>query len=193
LGNVILITGRPGIGKTTVFLGVVDSLRTFGWRIGGFVSREVRVVGSRVGFEIVDLATGTKGWLAHIGQREGPNVGKYVVNTSDLIEIGVGAIRRSLDEEMMDMIAVDEVGPMELTCPEFVQVISEAFRSVKPLLATIHHREKDRTLARLPMSARVELFDVTLKNRDSIKRAIFDAIKKLDSSPSLNHKSAGKT
>jgi len=126
----------------------------------------------------MDLATGERGWLAHVDQREGPKVGKYGVNTTDLIEIGVGSIRRSLDEETVDMVAVDEVGPMELTCPEFVQVINDAFRSAKPFLATIHHREKDRIHARFQMGARVEVFDVTLENRDSIKRAIFEAISK---------------
>ena len=50
---VILLTGRPGTGKTTAIRHVVDAL---GDRAGGFYTREVRAVGRRTGFELVTLA-----------------------------------------------------------------------------------------------------------------------------------------
>ncbi|RLE84656.1 MAG: NTPase, partial [Thermoprotei archaeon] len=46
----VLVTGRPGIGKTTAVLRAAEELRRRGLRIGGMVSREVRRGGVRVGF-----------------------------------------------------------------------------------------------------------------------------------------------
>jgi nucleoside-triphosphatase len=175
LGKAVIITGRPGVGKTTVFLQAVDSLRVLGLNIGGFVSREVRVTGNRVGFEIMDLTTRRKGWLAHVDQHIGPKVGKYRVNTDDLVEVGVGSIQRSLREDPVGVIAVDEIGPMELTCSEFVQVINNAAKSTKTLLATVHYRERSNILHKFGLTS-AEAFEVTLENRETINYKILDAV-----------------
>ena len=82
----MLLTGSPGVGKTSVLLRIVESLKAKGYSVGGMVSREVRVGRDRVGFEILDLNTGRKGWLAHVAQKQGPQVGRYRVNLEDLEE-----------------------------------------------------------------------------------------------------------
>jgi hypothetical protein len=58
---VILLTGQPGVGKTTV---IKQSVSRLGDKAGGFYTREVRERGRRVGFEIVTLA-GQTGWLIY--------------------------------------------------------------------------------------------------------------------------------
>ncbi|MGB9756561.1 MAG: nucleoside-triphosphatase, partial [Candidatus Bathyarchaeales archaeon] len=75
--RVLLLTGSPGIGKTTVLLKASTALKAKGYSVGGMISREVRLCGTRVGFEILDLKSGTRGWLAHVNQPTGPQVGKY--------------------------------------------------------------------------------------------------------------------
>jgi len=176
LDEAVLITGRPGVGKTTVFLQVVESLRASGVGFAGFVSREVRVEGDRIGFEIMDLASGRKGWLAHVNQPVGPRVGKYRVNLSDLIEIGVGSIQRSLQQRGVEVVAVDEIGPMELTCPEFARVIKDVTNAGKTLLATVHYRERDQILAMFDLKQKAKLFEVTLENRQKIDHEIVEAV-----------------
>ena len=56
------------------------------------VSREVREGENRVGFEIADLSTGGKGWLAQVSAESGPPIGRYRVNLEDLEEIRVTAV-----------------------------------------------------------------------------------------------------
>ncbi len=56
----ILLTGPPGVGKTTAVKAVVTLL---GGRAGGFYTRELRHRGSRTGFEIVTL-DGRSAWPA---------------------------------------------------------------------------------------------------------------------------------
>ncbi|MEM4473756.1 MAG: nucleoside-triphosphatase [Candidatus Bathyarchaeia archaeon] len=53
--RILLVTGKPGSGKTTAILKVAEALKAEGYRIGGMISREVREEGTRVGFEIIDL------------------------------------------------------------------------------------------------------------------------------------------
>lgn len=55
--RLFFITGRPGVGKTTVLLNVANGLRDKGYSVGGMLSRELREEGARVGFELVDFAT----------------------------------------------------------------------------------------------------------------------------------------
>lgn len=79
----LLLTGSPGVGKTTVLRKIVDSLKLKGFDIGGMLSQEVRYEGARAGFEIVDLNTGAKGWLAEATPKKGPRVGRYTVTNPD--------------------------------------------------------------------------------------------------------------
>jgi nucleoside-triphosphatase len=59
--RVILLTGLPGVGKTTVLIRVVEGLRANGITVGGIISNEVRENGIRMGFEISDLTNGKRG------------------------------------------------------------------------------------------------------------------------------------
>ncbi|MFP3237452.1 MAG: nucleoside-triphosphatase, partial [Vulcanisaeta sp.] len=48
----VLVTGPPGVGKTTLVRKVADYARGLGLKVFGFVTVEVREGGSRVGFKI---------------------------------------------------------------------------------------------------------------------------------------------
>jgi nucleoside-triphosphatase len=118
---VLLITGAPGTGKTTVLTKTVNLLRERGFSVGGMLSREIREGGVRVGFEIIDLETQKRGWLANIKQSNGPQVGKYRVNIDDLEAVGVQAMIHAAAAS--DIIAIDEIGPMELSSEKFKEVM----------------------------------------------------------------------
>jgi len=53
LKKIFFLTGRPGIGKTTVLLRIVEKLKKEGLKVDGLISREVREDGARVGFKII--------------------------------------------------------------------------------------------------------------------------------------------
>ena len=164
------ITGRPGVGKTTVLLKVVEGLRSEGFKVGGMISREARKSGSRIGFEILDIASGRKGWLAHIKQPVGPKIGKYRVNLNDLNSVGVKAILDAL--EKADVIAIDEVGPMELYSKEFVEAVRRVLESEKPLIGTVHFRVKHPLIDHLKNREDSEILEVTLQNRARLHKLI---------------------
>jgi len=170
LKRLIFITGRPGIGKTSVLLMAVDVLKARGYKVNGMVSREVRKSGVRVGFEISDLETGRRGWLAHVNQPTGPQVGKYRVNLNDINVMGASSILNAVADA--DVVVVDEIGPMELFSPAFKEAVAQAIRSEKPVLGTIHHRAKDPLITAIRAREDAEILEVTYQNRGELHNLI---------------------
>lgn len=168
--RLLLITGSPGSGKTTVFLKTLQLLKTLGCIVGGMATREVRARGSRVGFEIRDLHSGRKGWLAHVNQRYGPRIGKYQVNLEDLNMIGVDAIASAVKDA--DLVAIDEIGPMELLSKRFREAVKRTIEGTKPMIATFHWKARDRLIETLRRREDAEIYRVTYENRANLHETI---------------------
>jgi nucleoside-triphosphatase len=164
--RVLLLTGSPGVGKTSLMLRIVESLKAKGYNVGGMVSREVRVGRDRVGFEILDLKTGRKGWLAHVAQKEGPQVGRYRVNVGDLEAIGVEAITSAVTRS--DVIVIDEIGPMELHSRKFREAVLKAAESLKLLVGVVHWKATDTLIDRVKGRDDAEVHLVTVENRENL-------------------------
>ena len=167
--RLLLITGSPGSGKTSVLWKTIEALRARGYSVGGMVSREVRTSGRRVGFEILDLTSGERGCLAHVNQKRGPRIGKYRVNLEDLDNIGVEAIASAVEEA--DAIAIDEIGPMELCSEVFREAVWNAFGSGKPVISTVHWKSRDK-LADEMRRRNAVTFKVTYENRGNLHEDI---------------------
>ncbi|MEM2688058.1 MAG: nucleoside-triphosphatase, partial [Thermoproteota archaeon] len=80
----ILVTGRPGIGKTTLVSKLAQMLRERGVSVGGMITYETREKGVRTGFLVEDLKTGLKGLMASVNYDSGPRVGKYFVSVAEI-------------------------------------------------------------------------------------------------------------
>lgn len=174
LKRLIFITGRSGVGKTSVLLRAVDALKAKGYKVGGMISREVRERGARVGFEIVDFHTGQRGWLAHVTQPSGPQISKYRVNLSDLDAIGASSILNAARDA--DIIVVDEIGPMELFSPEFKKAVDQAMRSSKPVVGTIYFRAQDPLINTIKAREDAEILEVTYENREDLHKVIIHKV-----------------
>ena len=127
----VLITGPPGIGKTTLIMKLVRSLLPYG--PVGFCTREIREEGVRKGFELVSLDEKT-GVLAHVGIGGPHRVGKYGVDISGF-ERFLGGINFLGSEHMV--IVIDEIGKMECLSPVFVDMLGRLLDASKPVVATI--------------------------------------------------------
>ncbi len=176
MAKAIVITGRPGIGKTTIFMHAVKALRDKGYVVGGIICPEIRERGVRRGFKIINLLTGEEEFLAlKNAPFSGPRIGKYVVNPRAGV-FGSKAIDEAL--EKADVVAIDEVGPMELKLSELKSSIIKALsQDVKPLLLVVHYRLSDPRILGLLRSA--EKYVVTLDNRDLLRQKIISKILEL--------------
>ncbi|MGA3289518.1 MAG: NTPase [Candidatus Bathyarchaeia archaeon] len=164
--RVLLLKGDPGVGKTTVLIKIVDSLKAKGISVGGMVSREAREGNVRVGFEIIDLNNGKRGWLARVNQKSGPQIGKYRVNLEDLENIGAKAIMEAVEKCVV--VAIDEIGPMELFSSKFKQAVKEALESRKLVLAVVHAKARDQLINETNQRDDTQILKVTLGNRDAL-------------------------
>jgi nucleoside-triphosphatase len=168
--RVLLLTGTPGVGKTTVLMKTVNALKERGIRVGGMISCEVREGGTRVGFEILDLISSRRGWLAHVNQKNGPQVGKYRVNIEDLNAIGAQAITDAV--EKCEVIAIDEIGPMELFSEKFKEAVRKALESRKLVLAVVHWKAQDTLINEAKKREDAETITVTKENREKLNEQI---------------------
>ena len=134
------------------------------------VSREVRENNTRVGFEIIDLAMNRRGWLAHVNKKGGPQVGRYRVNVEDLESVGVQAINRAV--EACSVIAIDEIGPMELFSDKFKEAAQKALSSSKLVIAVVHWKASDRLVKETKSREDSEVFVVTPENREKLPEII---------------------
>lgn len=166
----VLVTGRPGVGKTTAVTRAVEELKKHGLRVGGFISREERKEGVRTGFVVIDLETSEETYLARVGNGT-PRIGKYVVLVDELERVGVTAVKRALQNSQV--VVIDEIGPMELLSQRFKEVVTEALNSGKPVIATIHVRAGESPFGRSILTRRdIVLLEVSLSNRALIYREI---------------------
>lgn len=121
--RLILITGEPRIGKTTILEKVAQKA---GDRLAGFYTREVRVNGQRDGFEVVTL-DGERSLLAtrdpDIAFVREAVLGKYRVDLDAIEQVAVPAIHRAIAQGRI--LLVDEIGPMEALSVVFCQTVRD--------------------------------------------------------------------
>jgi len=136
-------------------------------RIAGLSTPEVRQRHVRVGFKMIDLASGEEEVLASTSG-QGPMVGKYHVNV-EAIDRMIAKIELSLPSARF--IFIDEIGKMELFSDRFKHFVDRAFLSEKLLIAVVHrklvpeYRSKGR------------LFSLTRANFEDIRASILSELK----------------
>jgi nucleoside-triphosphatase len=174
--RLLLLTGNPGVGKTTVMLRIVEALRARNHTVGGMISREVRSGGNRVGFEILNLSDGQRGWLAHVDETTGPRIGKYHVNLKDLDALGAGAVTKAL--ENFEVIVIDEIGPMELCSEKFAEAVRRAIESGKLVVAVIHAKAGNKIVDEVRNREDAEVFLITKENRSELHKVVIEEAEK---------------
>jgi nucleoside-triphosphatase len=159
----ILITGNPGVGKTTLIQNIISRLNV---SAGGFYTSEVRDEnGKRWGFKIISL-DGREEVLASVDVISSRRVSKYGVDVGAVDRVGVTAIRDALKNK--DIVVIDEIGRMELTSKQFRDIVEEALDSPKPVLGTIALKETN-TAKKIKERQDTRLIRLTRANFDEIE------------------------
>jgi nucleoside-triphosphatase len=167
----VLVTGRPGIGKTTLICDVARRLSRL--RPAGFYTQEIRGESTRTGFRVVLLpASRASGRmrdliLSHV-EYGPPRVGRYGVNVA-----GFERLLRNLDlsHSAGPFVVIDEIGKMECLSPLFVQEMTALLDSSRRVLATIALKG-DGFIRTVKARQDIELLTVNIQNRDELVQRI---------------------
>lgn len=168
----ILLTGRPGCGKTTLIKRVANNLSR---SAGGFYTEEIRDRGARTGFRIVTL-DGEEAIFAHVDFKTPDRLGKYGLDLSALERIGVGSVRQAVRRRRL--VVIDEIGPMEIRSAIFRDAVKEALDSEVRVIATIFARSLPFTDA-IKLRPDVKLIEVRPDNRERLVSGLRDKIVQL--------------
>jgi len=169
-----LLTGPPGVGKTTVIRSVI----ALGLPIaGGFYTSEIRTAGQRQGFAVKALGAGgsetAMGVLAHVNIRGPLRVSKYGVDVECFDRVGVTALRAA--RQRQGWIVIDEIGSMELYSWAFQVELLRCLDAANPVLGVIKnaaHPFLDSIRARPD----VRIVEVTRANRDRLPTLLFSEL-----------------
>ena len=165
--RVLLLTGPPGIGKSTAMRSVAKALA--GRKLGGFTTGEIREKGFRVGFGIESFE-GASAVLAHVGIDSPHRISRYGV---DLEALG-RFVDSSLDPSAgPDVFLVDEIGKMECLSPRFVTAVERILEGEIPMIATIAERGTG-LIERVKRQEGAVLWTITRANRDAIPGRVLD-------------------
>lgn len=180
MGEVYLVTGTPGTGKTTAIRRIVAELGPN--TCAGFFTEEVLNDAARTGFRIVTL-DGRTGVLATTDHKSDLRVGRYNVTLAALETIGLDALRFGVAHEKV--VVIDEIGPMQVLSTAFRTAVLDALGSASMLVGTIVLRSTPWT-DEIKRRAGVTLYTLTNENREecvtTILRDVRHAIQRSDSS-----------
>ena len=161
----ILLTGPPGVGKTTAVKTIAGLL---GNRAGGFYTRELRREGQRSGFEVITL-DGRRVWLADRSPtptfKEEVLFGKYRVNLRAIDSFIVPALQRAVAAQKI--VIIDEIGPMETASELFCETVLKILDGTTVVVGSIAQRASPFG-NQVRGHPRVQVITVTRDNRDSI-------------------------
>ena len=169
--TIIILTGAPGVGKTTAVIRVARALKEKGVKVGGIVSRELRTNNMRIGFEFIDLTTNDRKGLASISGN-GPKVGKYFVNVAGCrfaAERLMDAVRNS------DVIICDEIGPMELKSREFKDSVKSLVDVDKKVIVVVHQKLRHPLIDEFRNKSSL-LINLDLENREKVNVILLDKL-----------------
>jgi len=138
-----LITGVPGVGKTTLVRKITQHLVEAGKTVRGFYSLEKREGGAgkggrRIGFDFIPVPEGTAGpasplaRLSEPGDQQ-PKVGSYSVDVASIDRIASNHLRcpsASSGDVAPTYVIVDEIGKMELFSSTFKTLVTRLFDPV---------------------------------------------------------------
>jgi nucleoside-triphosphatase len=169
--TITVITGAPGVGKSTVVIRAASALKDRGVNVGGIVSRELRTNHIRVGFEFIDLITNDKRVLASINGN-GPKIGKYFVDLAGCrfaAEKLSGAIKNS------DVIICDEIGPIELKSREFIDSVKNLLVVDKKVIVVVHQKLQHPLIEQFKKKSSL-IINLNLENRAKVSQILLNRL-----------------
>lgn len=163
----LLLTGPPGVGKTTAIRRVAAALA--GRAVHGFTTEEIREGDHRLGFRL-ETFDGRRMTLAHADIRSPHRVGRYGVDVAALDSVADSAL--AIDKAV-EVYLVDEIGKMECLSPRFVAAMRAVLDARRVLVASVALRGGG-LIEEAKRRPEVEVWTVTRETREALPERVLE-------------------
>lgn len=159
----VIITGKPRSGKSTLLASIIADITNK----SGFVTKEIRENGERVGFEI-ETCSGRKSVFAHIKGETAYKVSRYFVRPEalDALLPEISIIRPG------DILYLDEIGQMELFSQRFKEVVVSFLDAPNITIVTLTCAYEDDFIKSIRERDDVIILELTEENREEKKKSL---------------------
>jgi nucleoside-triphosphatase len=183
-GLKLLLTGPPGIGKSTILHNAICQLNLLGRISGGVFAREVLRDGKRHSFVSVLPHGVEKEFMRKSppGLRDGtsePRIGSYMVDVAAIDNFVVPEIQRCTLDKSINLVYVDEIGRAQALSDAFLDTTKSLIESEKDVIGTIVEAETEWSLE-YKNSERIFVISVTLENRDYLTDILVSLYNQVD-------------
>ncbi|MFH1119091.1 MAG: nucleoside-triphosphatase [Bacteroidota bacterium] len=110
---IFLLTGESGSGKTTLLNELVLIFSNYGIKAGGFTAFGMWEDGERSGFTLHDILNGKDYPLARTEKPGSEMLGRFTFDEETLL-LGNRLLQEQSENPLIDIIIIDEVGPLEI-------------------------------------------------------------------------------
>ncbi|CAH0579023.1 unnamed protein product [Chrysodeixis includens] len=178
-----ILTGEPGVGKTTLTKKLSSAISSNGIKTAGFYTEEIRSSRIREGFDIVTF-NGARARLARDECLLLPpikhRVGKYGVLVEEFENLALPALQKP-DSNEPQLLVIDEIGKMEFFSQRFKNAVKEIFSPTSDyiVLATIPVRMGDKVIETIRNHSQARVWMITKENRNTIHNEILKEMNKV--------------
>ncbi len=167
----ILITGLPKSGKSSLLNKVIGEIPN---KVG-FVTKEIRVNGERVGFEI-ETHLGEKAVLSHIDFETPYKVSRYFVDV-DALESVIPKVSGFGEK---DILYLDEIGQMQAFSEKFKRLALSFLDSKNTCLATLSAVYEDDFIKSIKRRDDIILVSITETDREEKEKFVRQLLRKIE-------------
>jgi nucleoside-triphosphatase len=174
-GIKILITGKPGVGKSTLLTELITEIQR---SKKGFVTKEMRdSLQNRCGF-MMENSDGKSEIIASTMAQTPTNSGKYYVNIPKIEKIISG-----LTFSNADLLYIDELAPIQLCSPKFLELAKLWLDSPNDMIALIkedHNAIENETIKTFIIEAKSQyrVIELTRDTYDAVKSELLEIFQK---------------
>ncbi len=173
MGNIVLLSGEPRVGKTTALKKIIEMIGKD--NCVGFYTEEICDEFNRIGFDCVSL-DGKRRRIADINFNCDTRIGRYGVDIDAFEDFAMQIINHSNSSNKI--IIIDEIGPMQVLSLKFKQIINSILTGSNYVIGTIFYKNHP-DIDEIKRTPGIKIYTITKENRDTVAEDVFHKIQGL--------------